>query len=367
MKIVIVTNPLPKTNLSPVVSLSKLIQILPSDCSITLLGAGYSETQFSRTNRPIEVPVLPSISGGKISRFLKSLKIQKTIGEMILNSKPDIVLFWIADKMVTPLKICRKHKIPSVFWILFSYPYMKSLPGFKNKIALCLLKDMAYKADRCAVEARGVAEDWPELWKKRKDVPAILPIFADQRYYSFQKPYLSRGYNVCVVSRLASEKNILNIIEGFRFFNEQQKNLWHLHLIGDGPQRNEVLEAAAKAGGSVTVHGWVSAEEINDLLNDSRVFISASKTEGLPSSLQEAMLCGVPAIVTPVGGMRSIVTDRQNGWVLKGFSSQDVADGLNSFAHETNQESFSRQSVATIKEGYSVEACRLKMSAFLKK
>lgn len=62
--------------------------------------------------------------------------------------------------------------------------------------------------------------------------------------------------------------------------------------------------------------GWVAAEEKELLFERAAVYCLPSKNEGMPMSLLEAMARGIPAIATPVGGVRQVINDGIDGFLV---------------------------------------------------
>jgi len=90
-------------------------------------------------------------------------------------------------------------------------------------------------------------------------------------------------------------------------------------LIGDGPQRAELVARVRSLGCEDSVHfaGQMDrAGLIRELLR-SDVSVLPSLTEGFPKARLDAMLCGVPVITTDVGfGRETIGLDGERGWVV---------------------------------------------------
>lgn len=100
-------------------------------------------------------------------------------------------------------------------------------------------------------------------------------------------------------------------------------------LAGDG-DREDVEAKAAELGVAdrVTVLSWIGPEDVARLLDTASVFALPSRDEGLPIALLEAMAHGVPAVVTPVGGIPDLVTDGQDAVVVRPDDPEGLADAI---------------------------------------
>ena len=85
-------------------------------------------------------------------------------------------------------------------------------------------------------------------------------------------------------------------------------NSWQLHLIGEGPQRAVLERQVRSAGivGRVVFHGPVPHESLPDWFRAADLFVLASRSEGIPNVLLEAMACGLPFVASRVGGIPEI-------------------------------------------------------------
>jgi glycosyltransferase involved in cell wall biosynthesis len=90
--------------------------------------------------------------------------------------------------------------------------------------------------------------------------------------------------------------------------------------IGEGPSRGavEVACAGLPAHVNAELRGGLSNPEVLALYATLRpsLFLSVSRSEGLPVSMMEAMSAGIPVMGTDVGGVREIVSHGSNGVLL---------------------------------------------------
>ena len=89
-------------------------------------------------------------------------------------------------------------------------------------------------------------------------------------------------------------------------------------IIGDGPERAELVRQAADLGitNRVRFLGWLSREALSVHLQAADAFVFPSREEGMPNAVLEAMACGLPVIATDVRGMGEVVMDGETGWLV---------------------------------------------------
>ena len=107
--------------------------------------------------------------------------------------------------------------------------------------------------------------------------------------------------------------------------NEDVK--FHLNFAGkEGIEEEYIPKFKEEFGEHFTFHGIVSGENKTDVLKKCDIFLLPSFYEGLPMSLLETMSFGQVPIVTAVGSIPTIVTDKTNGIFVNIKNSKDIAD-----------------------------------------
>jgi glycosyltransferase involved in cell wall biosynthesis len=84
-------------------------------------------------------------------------------------------------------------------------------------------------------------------------------------------------------------------------------------FAGDGPLRAELAAAADRLGVAERVRLLGSRDDVADLLAASDVLLFASRTEGMPASVIEAGVAGVPVAGTALAGVPEVVVDGETG------------------------------------------------------
>ena len=101
-------------------------------------------------------------------------------------------------------------------------------------------------------------------------------------------------------------------------------------FVGRGPLLGPTKERARERGlaDQVRFVEWVDDQtDLARIYAESRVAVCASTCEGGPRVTVEAMACGTPVVSTPVGMMRELVRDGENGW-LCGFDVDSLTRAL---------------------------------------
>ena len=137
--------------------------------------------------------------------------------------------------------------------------------------------------------------------------------------------------NAFVVSLTANMRRVKGsdiLLDAF----EQLQDLPDLHLLLIGEVRDERVARAIeqlKCTGRVHVLGYRA--DAPALVKISQVLVMPSRErEGFPKAVLEAMIQGVPAVVSAVGGMPEIVINGENGLVVPPSDPAALAGALRS-------------------------------------
>lgn len=130
------------------------------------------------------------------------------------------------------------------------------------------------------------------------------------------------------VGRLVPIKNYESLIKACSILIHKVGQKIHLILIGDGVEREKLVACAKDSNISQHVTFAGVQYNIHTLLPALDTFVLPSWTEGTSISLLESQSCGVPAVVSKVGGNPSIISDGVNGFLFDAGDSQEMADKL---------------------------------------
>lgn len=151
----------------------------------------------------------------------------------------------------------------------------------------------------------------------------VVPCGAETRDHRVARSAVPR---IVVVGRLTRYKQLGALVDAMAKVRRRIPDA-ELHLVGDGPVRQELAERARRNGVPVVLHGRLPDAERDDLIGSAWLTVSTPDGGDWDPSLVEANAAGVPALVPRRDGARDIVWDGQTGWHV-GDSPQDLAAAL---------------------------------------
>lgn len=208
-------------------------------------------------------------------------------------------------------------------------------------VAICptvketLVRDMGVKAKRIPVVNNGV------------DVARFSP--PAEKAPSRTVKFISVGTLYWIKNQAAMIRLVCDLHESGREVT--------LTLLGEGDDR-EALEALVherNAGAYISLPGI--RKNVEDYLRDADIYLSTSRTEGLPLSILEAMACGLPVIATDAGGTRDIVHDEENGYLLPVDDEESLARAAIALCEDEKKRQTYGAASRAIAEAWSLTAC----------
>jgi glycosyltransferase involved in cell wall biosynthesis len=133
------------------------------------------------------------------------------------------------------------------------------------------------------------------------------------------------------VARLEAQKDPLGLIQAFARGLERDLRC-HLLLAGAGALETAARECADRCGVSGRVHFLGACSDVPDLLAAADLFALASRWEGSPLAVMEAMAARLPVVATAVGEVPELVATGVNGILVPPGDLEKLADALASLA-----------------------------------
>lgn len=157
---------------------------------------------------------------------------------------------------------------------------------------------------------------------------------------------------ICIigVSRLGREKNIETTLRGLSLV---KRNFQYTHLgDGDPTYKKELIDLCSDLLLQDKVIFKGMAHNVADYLDQSDIFVSSSKEEGMPLSVLEAMAHGLPCILSDIPAHREIC---QDGVVIYGTEPHQLADKIESVNEVFHSPQLKIKIWNFVKDNFSIE------------
>ena len=197
------------------------------------------------------------------------------------------------------------------------------LSGFIGKCKFITISDTNYQQ---------FSQCHPLLKQKRILNGRALPLLSDKytEVVEEMKKYKTNNETKIFihVARFHPCKNQMLLVKSFNELIESGENV-SLVLIGanyDSVEGKRLQEITNKS-----IHFLGTRTNVYDYLACADAFCLSSDYEGMPMSLIEAMLSGLPMISTPVCGALDVITNGKNGFISESHSIEDYKLAIKSF------------------------------------
>ena len=286
--------------------------------------------------RDSDLPVVRLAGLGRSVRLLGDLTAFVSLIRLMRDERPDIVhthtakagfvgrLAAIVAGVPVVVHTYHGHLLHSYFWppVARSIRFVEAalarrttaLVAVGSRVRDELLEAGIGDPDRFLVFAPGVAE--PSV-KDQVTERRTLGLSSDDRVVLF-------------VGRLTRVKRVDRLLEAMVEVQEAIPSAL-LVVAGDGELSDELRRMATQAGVRVMFLGWRS--DVASLYAAADLAVLSSDNEGMPVSLLEAAMSGVPAVTTDAGSASEVVVDGVTGVVVQ-RSASSLAAGLVSLLND---------------------------------
>lgn len=164
----------------------------------------------------------------------------------------------------------------------------------------------------------GFISKHPKLEKKTVVIPNMIDVESiligakQKTNVVFNSQYI----NIVTIGRLDKEKALYRILEICKKATlEGYKIRWY--IVGDGPEKESFQNDITISGLEDTIILLGRIENPYPILRQANLYVLLSRYEGVPVSINEAIVLGVPVIATNVGGIEEQLNYGEFGEIIE--------------------------------------------------
>jgi len=248
--------------------------------------------------------------------------------------------------LLSGYKILKKHEIDFIITFnVFPYGLISWLLSVSHNkpLILCFvgsdynyyLKRQPYrffiimackKASMIICNGSHMIEGLKEIGIENKKM-ILHPNFVSNEWYGNTLETQDILYDIITICELIELKNVDVIIRAIKLLADKGINV-HACIVGDGKERERLIRLTEILGIQGYIHLVGFQNNVLSFLKKSKIFVQASRSEGLSLALIEALAAGVVPITTKAGSEKDIIKDGHNGLFVKIGSHEDLANKI---------------------------------------
>lgn len=165
---------------------------------------------------------------------------------------------------------------------------------------------------------------------------------------------------ITFTGRLLKIKGVYELLDAFKEINRQDLYLFY---AGNGPEMDELR---SKSNSNVIFLGQIDFEHIVSLLETSDIYCLPSVSEGMPTSVLEAVATKTFVITTHNGGARELITGNEYGIITKGNSVGETKTAIEKALDENYRKSATERAYDRLLEGFTWKKTAEKLEKLIK-
>ena len=324
--------PMGEANIQPFMNLVGLLrQISPKLAVIAVHDEFSSISELQNDDFPnISEIIHHSGSTALLSRVGSYFGTQVRISiRLLLSPRSDLWIFCLDNGLILPMVTAKILRRKTLIVLGGSQEREVRLKDSKiGRVANALAKINLRLCNSIVVYSPRLITEW-NLESYRHKILIAHRHFLDFNTFTVTTPLASRSPLIGYIGRLSGEKGVQHFAQALPAILSDRQDL-HVLIGGDGPLKETVEASLQEQGVSTRVDlpGWISHDDLPEYLNQLRLLVLPSYTEGLPNIMLEAMACGTPVLATPVGAIPDVIIDGKTGFIMENNSPECIAENV---------------------------------------
>jgi glycosyltransferase involved in cell wall biosynthesis len=182
-------------------------------------------------------------------------------------------------------------------------------------------------SDRLICNAENLRQRAVSLHRVPPERVAVVPNSVDTEHFRPDGRQMDGPPRLVSVARLVPDKAPEVLLEAFALVRRELPEA-RLTLVGEGPLLAQARRQLDELGLTGSVDIVTGCGEVRPHLAQAQAFVLASRREGSPNAILEAMASGLPVVAARTGGIPELVEQGATGLLVQPENPADFAQAL---------------------------------------
>ncbi len=313
----------------------------------------------------------------KTEQFSEHIKIHKVLinNKNIHHASNYELIKYTFKACIKALKLHKKNKydfsfawstVPAGFVsfflkVLFGLTYYvrvggPDIPGFEERyqriyriispIIKLIWKNSNFLIVKCKTEY-----DMIKAINQKLNIQIIYNGVDTQKFYPVEKT-LNKYLKIICPARLIKRKGQDILIKAIAQL-KAKGIIINVDFIGEGDEKESYIQLAKELNVTeqICFCAYIERAKIHEFYQKADIFVLPSYNEGMSNALLEAMACGLPVVVTDVGGTKELV-DETNGFIFAKGNVEELVSILENIYN--NQTELTNKSLSSVQKAHNL-------------
>jgi colanic acid/amylovoran biosynthesis glycosyltransferase len=262
---------------------------------------------------------------------------KRNLDKIVKNIQPDIIHLHYGTDAGIYLPALKKSKIPKIvsFYGYDAYSFPKKYFGYGG---FFLRKKVFSNANKILAMSQEMQNDLIKACCPLESLIIHYHGVPIEKISDLSLEYIRKSdYRLTMISYLDPVKGHYFVLMALKWLIDNGFKDFHLRIAGEGHYEKFLKQKSKELGleDSVSFLGKVKylSDEHLKLLFETDIYLHPSvctkdDKEGIPGSLVEAMVAGLPVISTFHGGIPFVIENQQTGLLVKELDVKGIADAI---------------------------------------
>lgn len=235
--------------------------------------------------------------------------------------------------------------------------------NLRNKYLKSVFTLLSKFVDKIFCVSEAITKEFVENLDSTKATTLYLGVKDNKQNREENRIKLGFRNNEIIIANIAYHdpiKGVDVLIEAIKCLkNKLNAQNFRVIQIGGSPFKNraqKIFDQLEKSNLGASFEMWGLRNDVDDIMSAIDIYCQPSRSEGIPLSIMEASISGIPVVATKVGGIAEVAKDKVNALLSVSEDYVSIANDLNTLINDTKlREKLGKNGQLIAKEYFDID------------